>query len=756
VNKDGNGLTLLHRFAGAPGDGQSPEGGLIEGNDGALYGTTYLGGSNNLGTIFRLTKDGGTFSILWHLGAADGTKPQGSFFKGTDGALYGTTASTVFKMDTNGSGFTMLHAFGVQSPQFGVIEASDGFLYGTTSAGGSNNLGTVFQLTTDGSSYALLHSFDGTNGRSPQAGLLEASNGMLYGTTFYRATNSYGTIFQLDKAGASFNVLHTFSGANADGWYPQSALIEGNDGVLYGTTINGGMEGQGTIFKFNQDGNQDGGDYGVVHHFSWSNGDGRVPLAGLFNGTNGTFYGTTSQGGRTDYGSVFNFDPATSNCTVVARFSWTGNDGWNPLANVIEASDGRLYGTTFNGGSNDFGTIFRMNKDRSGYAVLHSFDWPVDGAFPQGGVIEATNGALFGTAFEDGTNSFGTVFTLNKDGSGFTVLHHFSRLNGDGSHPSAALLQGSDGALYGTTAQGGSKWGTVFRLDQNGAGFAVLRSITGATAAEIEPGASLIEGSDGNLYGVAAGGVATSGAGSVFRMSKNGSTFLNLHTFTGSTNEGRGLAASLVEGIDGALYGTTFSGSTNGRGGVFKVNKDGSGFTVLRSFATSADAKNPVAGLIKGSSGVLYGTTLNGSATNDASSTNWRAVFKINQDGANYEVVCNLSVTSAGQNPAASLTLASDGAFYGTASTGSDMGAGAIFSLAAAPTISGLQLGNSGALLQFQGTSSRTYAVQATTNLSPAFWQTLAGSAAWTNGWFEFLDPDATNFPAKFYRTLTE
>ena len=199
MNKDGNGLTLLHRFAGAPGDGQSPEGGLIEGNDGALYGTTYLGGSNNLGTIFRLTKDGGTFSILWHLGAADGTKPQGSFFKGTDGALYGTTASTVFKMDTNGSGFTMLHAFGVQSPQFGVIEASDGFLYGTTSAGGSNNLGTVFQLTTDGSSYALLHSFDGTNGRSPQAGLLEASNGMLYGTTFYRATNSYGTIFQLDR-----------------------------------------------------------------------------------------------------------------------------------------------------------------------------------------------------------------------------------------------------------------------------------------------------------------------------------------------------------------------------------------------------------------------------------------------------------------------------------------------------------------------------------------------------------------------------
>src|ERR1022692_4703841 len=251
VNKDGSGLTILHRFAGSLSDGQSPQGGVIEGNDGALYGTTFLGGSNllgpnYLGTVFRLTKDGATFSILRHLSSADGIFPQGSLVQGSDGALYGTTAATVFKVNANGGGFTVLHGFGAtgdgKSPQFGIIEASDGALYGTTLSGGSNNLGTVFKLNKDGGNYTLLHSFDGTNGRGPQAGLLEASNGMLYGTTSYRAANSYGTVFQLDKAGSNFPVLHTFWGTNSEGWYPQSGSVEGNDGALYGTTTNGGLE----------------------------------------------------------------------------------------------------------------------------------------------------------------------------------------------------------------------------------------------------------------------------------------------------------------------------------------------------------------------------------------------------------------------------------------------------------------------------------------------------------------------------------
>lgn len=754
VNKDGGGLQVLHRFAGGTNDGVNPIGRLVEGSDQALYGTTLSGGLHNGGIIFRLAKDGSGFAVLNHL--ATGSGSQGSLLSDIDGTLYGTTTSTVFKMSTNGTGFTVLHTFGGvgdgQQAQFGVIAGSDGALYGVTTNGGANNLGTVFTLGKDGSNYAVLFSFGGTNGQYPQAGLLEGSDHLLYGTTSYRRTNSYGTIFQINKTGSNYVTLHDFTGANDDGWYPRN-LIEGDDGALYGTCTDGGMEGQGIVFKLNKS----GGDYTVLHHFSWTNNDGRLPQSGLLKASDSLLYGTTASGGRADYGALYRLEQTGSNAIVVASFNWPGGDGWNPLANLIEASDGVLYGTTFNGGSNEFGTVFRMNKDQSGYAVLHHFDWATDGAFPRGGVIEGANGALFGTAFEGGSNSFGTVFTLSKDGSGFSVLHHFSGLNGDGSHPQAALLQGSDGALYGTTAQGGSNgWGTVFTLNQNGSGFALLRSIPGTNSAEIEPVASLTEGSDGGLYGVAMGVGVTNGAGSVFRMNKNGAAFTNLHLFTGATSEGRGLIGSLVEGTNGVLFGTTFGGSSNGLGGVFKVNKDGSGFAVLNSFAATADARNPAAGLVNGGNGVLYGTAFKGSATNILSGTNWGAVFKLNQDGSGYKVVRNLSDLAAGRNPVASLAFASDGALYGTALVGGDMGVGTMFSLAEPPSFTGLQLASDGAWLQFQGVSSRAYAVQAATNLGPPFWQTLAGSATWTNGLFQFLDEDATNAPAKFYRAVRQ
>jgi uncharacterized repeat protein (TIGR03803 family) len=752
VNKDGSGFVILHVFAGGTNDGRIPQGGVTEGDDGALYGTTFSGGQFDGGVVYRLTKDGASYSILKHVSA--GSAMKGSLLKGSDGSFYGTTAATVYKLNPDGSGFIELHTFGGvgdgQFPQFGVVEGSDGALYGTTSHGGLNDLGTVYRLNKDGSGYALLHSFTHPDARTPQAGLYEASNGLLYGTTSYRTPNSYGTVFQLEKSGSNFTVLHTFTGTNSEGWYPQAALAEGNDGALYGTTTHGGLEGQGTVFKLNLDGSS----YGVVHHFSWDNGDGRIPQAGLFKGTNGTFFGTTSVGGSADYGSVFNFDPATSNNAVVTSFSWTGGDGWNPQANLLEASDDWLYGTTFNGGSNDFGTVFRMNKDRNGYTVLHHFNWLTDGAFPQGGVIEATNGALYGTAFEGGSNGFGTVFTLNKDGSAFVVLHHFSGIRTNGSHPQAALLQASDGVLYGTTAQGGTNnWGTVFKLNLNGTGFAMLRN---NGSAEIEPGSSLIEGSDGRLYGATAGvGGGTNGSGSVFRLNKNGSAFTTLRAFTGSTNEGRGLVASLLEGTNGALFGTAFRGGSAGYGVVFTMNKDGTDFAVLRSFGPTADARNPMAGLIEGSDGLLYGTTLNGAATGDPSSTNRGALFKIGPDGSNYQVLHNFSPVTAGKNPRAALVVSGDGALYGTASAGGDMGAGVIFSVANPAVFTELRFNAVGALLQFQGVSNRIYAIQATTNLEPASWQVLPGYATNQNESFQFLDLDATNAPVKFYRIFS-
>ena len=761
LSKSGTGLAILHSFAGKSNDGANPIGGLVEAEDGGLYGTTFAGGSNNLGTIFRVSKDGTVFAVLKHFtSAGEGTKPQAALFKASDNNLFGTTLSTLFKLDPVSGAFAILHTFGSpgdgSQPQAGLIESTNLTLYGTTVSGGASNLGTIFKIDKDGNNYALLFSFSETNGRSPQSTLMEGNDGLLYGTTCYRATNSYGTVFQVSKVGSNYTVLHNFTGANLDGWSPLSALMEGADGSLYGTTTNGGLEGQGTVFKLSRDGNN----YSILHNFSWTNSDGRVPLSGLLKASDGALYGATSRGGSADYGSVFRMDQTGTNFTVLTSFSWSGSDGWNSQASLTEASDGFLYGTTFNGGSNDFGTVFKIIKDRTGYSVLHHFDWHSDGAFPKGTVIEGTNGALYGTAFEGGTNGYGTVFRLNKDGTGFTVLHHFSGLKRDGSHPQSSLLLASDGVLYGTTAQGGEHgWGTLFKLNQNGNNYAVVRSIDTTNFAEIQPLASLIEGSDGALYGTTSGG--SGNVGTAFKITKEGNGFTNLHTFTNSSSsDGRGLYSGLVEGTNGVLFGTTFLGGfTPGFpsfGVIYSLNEDGSGFTVIHTFSAVKDSRNPSAALIKGADDRLYGVSFSGRDTVGQSVTNSGTAFSMRYDGSDYRALKSFIATQEGKNPVASLALASDGALYGTASAGGDMASGTLFSLAEPPFFTDLSLSSSGALLHLHGTSTRTYAIQATTNFAQPIWQVLPGSPLLTNSVFEFSDPASSNFDLKFYRARTK
>jgi uncharacterized repeat protein (TIGR03803 family) len=755
INKDGTGFSILHHFAGGTNDGQVPRSGVIEGSDGALYGSTSSGGRSGLGTIFRVSKDGTSFSLLHHFSAADGSPSQGSLLQGEDSALYGTTASGLFRINIDGSDFHLLHQFSGgtdgQNPQCGLTKASDGLLYGTTYSGGSSNLGTVFRIDEAGANYQVIFSFGATAGRNPTAALVEGGDGFLYGTTSVRLTNSYGTVFKVSKDGAVYSVLHDFSGASLDGWYPQPALVEGTNGSLYGVTLGGGDEGQGTIFAINKDGSS----YLILHSFSWDGNDGRIPMAGLCRSDDGMLYGTVSRGGNSDYGAIFKIEQSGARYNQFYSLSWPGADGWNPQCRLVEGNDGRLYGTTSNGGSNDFGTVFAIDKDRTGYSILHHFTWFPDGAFPQAGVIEATNGALYGTTFEGGTNHFGTIFRISKDGAAFATLHHFTGLPGDGGHPQARLVAASDGFIYGTTAQGGStNWGTVFRISSDGNGFVLVRDIPGTNVAEIEPAAGLLEGKDGLLYGTASGG--QSGTGSAFRLEKNGSAFTNLHLFTGSAAEGRGIISELFQPTNGALYGTAFSGGAANVGTVFKLNTDGSGFTVLKSFSLFGTGRNPSAGLIQSSNGTLYGTCVNGSATNTAAGTNWGTSFKIDSTGSNFAVVHDFSTLSGGRNPNSALALASDGSLYGSAPNGGDVGLGAIFSLADPPSFTDLQFSTSGAVLHLRGISSRTYAIQATVSLLPPSWLNLSTPVAQTNGLFEFADPSATNFTSRFYRAQTQ
>jgi uncharacterized repeat protein (TIGR03803 family) len=300
--------------------------------------------------------------------------------------------------------------------------------------------------------------------------------------------------------------------------------------------------------------------------------------------------------------------PDGSGFTLLHSFIVT--DGAHPYAGLIQGPDGTLYGTTYQGGSRGLGTIFRMAPDGSGFTLLHSFTGGVtDGAHPYAGLIQDPDGTLYGTTYNGGSGDLGTIFRMAPDGSGFTLLHSFTGGATDGLYPFAGLIQGPDGTLYGTTYNGGGPFnaGTIFQIAPDGSVFTLLYSFTGGSTDGAGPYAGLIQGPDGTLYGTTFAGGA-SNAGTIFQIAPDGSGFTLLHGFTGGATDGLYPFAGLIQGPDGTLYGTTFYGGSSNRGTIFQIAPDGSGFTLLHSF-TLTDGAQPRAGLIQSPDGTLYGTT---------------------------------------------------------------------------------------------------------------------------------------------------
>jgi uncharacterized repeat protein (TIGR03803 family) len=341
-------------------------------------------------------------------------------------------------------------------PYAGLTQGKDGNFYGTTSFGGSGGGGTVFQMTPLGSLSNLVL-FNGTNGASPRAGLIQVSNGNFYGTTYNGGSNSAGTVFQL-TTNDTLTTLVTLG--NTNGAYPLGGLIQGRDGSFYGTTAIGGTNLGGTAFQA-----MTNGAIATLVSFDVGGNAGKSPYAGLVQASDGSLYGTTYQGGTNGgNGTIFKL---TTNGNFTSLYSFTGtNDGGNPFAGLVQGSDGNLYGTTFFGGTNGYGTVFKYATNGT-FTTLVSFG-NTNGAYPQAGVIQASDGNFYGTTSAGGayTNDaglgYGTIFEMATNGT-LTTLISFNDTNG--ASPQAGLVQSTDGNFYGTTANGGTNgYGTVFRL----------------------------------------------------------------------------------------------------------------------------------------------------------------------------------------------------------------------------------------------------------------------------------------------------
>ncbi len=363
-------------------------------------------------------------------------------------------------------------------------------------------------------------------------------------------------------------------------------------------------------------------------------------------------------------------------------------DGVGPQAGLIQGLDGNFYGTTLSGGANnaEAGTVFKLTP--SGMLTsLYTFCSKIgctDGASPEAGVIQDSGGNLYGTTAGAGANGSGTVFELTPSGT-LTTLYAFCSQTDctDGQAPSGGVVRDSEGNLYGTTHQGGANFaGTVFQLAPSG----TLTTLhTFDTADGIAP-ANLIMGLDGNLYGVATSGGAK-GEGTVFKVTPSG-TLTTLYTFCSVIDPETffcldGLTpVGLSQGSDGNFYGATNGGGTNVGGTVFKLTPSGT-LTTLYSFcsvANCADGENPQAGVILGSDLNLYGTTFGGGANNEGT------VFQLTPSGTlNSYSFCSVANCVDGENPEAGLLQAKDGTFYGTTTNGGAHALGAVFRFGGSP-----------------------------------------------------------------------
>ncbi len=424
-------------------------------------------------------------------------------------------------------------------------------------------------------------------------------------------------------------------------------------------------------------------------------------------------------------------------------FEWP--TGASP-AGLIEGSDGVFYGTAATGGSSTAGTVFRMTKDGTGYSVIWDFGTGADdGPWPQD-LIEGSDTALYGT-------TSGAVFRINRDGSGYAVLHRFDPATGDGTSPAGGVLEGTDGMLYGATKTGGAGLvGTIYRLNRDGTDYRLIRQF-GDSGEGLYPDAPLIEGSDGALYGTTHSGGAY---GVVFRIGKDGGGFKVLRSFQGPDGDGSNPESPLMEGSDGMLYGTTYVGGMrqNGDGGggtVFKLNKDGSSYQVLRMFRSrSTDAQNPLTGLVEAADGSLFGTTHFGG------SNNLGAVFKLNKDGSDYAVLVSF-VEREGRYPDAPLVVASDAAVYGATSWGGAFGYGVVFRVTSAPPLRlSLMLGlNHAVSVQGFGAPGASYNLQVSQRLIPPDWQIVGQGIADATGRFSCVDSNAGMSQTRFYRSTS-
>jgi len=680
VLDDGSEYQTNTFFENSP-EGASPRSNLVLSSDGWYYGVSSNGGENGSGTFFRF-QEGVGFEVLHQLnGPTDGFGSRSELIEISDGEFIGTTfnggangSGTIFRY-TQANGFEVLEDFdgspGASNPSGGLSFDDDSQrIYGTTSGGGDSGFGTAFYYDLNGG-MTVIHEFTGDEGGSnPQSGLVLATDGLLYGTTQFGGNENQGSIFRIDPADGSFELIYNLAIGSTDGRYPYGKLNETSPGVFMGTCSGGAATGTGSIFKITSE-----GDFTRLRSMSNST-DGGFSKTGLTTGADGLHYGVTEFGGANGFGTLFRIDEEGT-FEKLEDFQYT-EDGGNPLGRLSLGENDEIIGTTSNGGANNFGTLFKYNE-ADGLVKLHDLSLPLggaqpkslytynqefygvtsaggtqnvgtfykldlqgnrtklydfmtstDGQNPNGGLyIDELTGEFYGTARFGGDNGFGTVFTVNTSGD-FEVLHHFAG-SADGQFPSANPLLHSNGLIYGTTTSGGNFGdGVLYQIDADGNYSVLHHFFSFFDGADIR--GQWVESEDGNIYTIARTG-GSSGGGSILKYNIETATITLLHSFSFGV-DGRYPIGTLLLHSDGKFYGTTTDGVSGG--GILFRYSEAEGLENLHAFSPSSHGSLTTGSLAEDETGSVIGFNRNGGAQNRGTCYKW-------SDENDFEVIYTFS-----------------------------------------------------------------------------------------------------------------
>jgi uncharacterized repeat protein (TIGR03803 family) len=568
--------TLLTKviFDGS-GNGFFPYGDLILATNGKLYGMTQWGGSTNLGTLYEYDPATNIFISKIAFAGANGSSPKGALVQ-ANGNLYGITNTggvndkgTLFEYIISSNTLTTKLSFGdsitTGSSPFGGLElANDGLLYGTTSSGiGANTNGILYKFNPANAAFTKIRDFDPlTNGAVPYGSLKKASNGLLYGMASQGGTTTNGTLFEFNPATSAFTKLIDFD--QMKGRSPYSTIMQASNGKLYATTNVGGKSDRGVVFEYTITSKT----YKKIAELEGGI-DGEAPRGTLMLASNGKIYFTAAFGGAKGSGVLIECDPAVNKGKFMKKIDFDRViSGDRPVFAPVQAPNGKLYGTTEQGGTSNGGVIYEFDPVTNAFVKKIDFDGMAMGKFPAG-LMLASNNKLYGMTTYGGTNNDGVLFEFDPATGVFTKKLDFKGFE-TGAYPRANMVQSKiNGKLYGLTSYSDNDHrGVLFEYDL--VTDTLIKKVDfGGIGNGYDPEGSLIEVSNGHFYGLTAMG-GTADAGTIFEYDPVNDQYSKKYDF--NTTDGSLPYGSLAIASNGKLYGMTNGGGISNRGILFEYD----------------------------------------------------------------------------------------------------------------------------------------------------------------------------------------